>query len=261
MLYFGTTGWSSGGNLANHQAGSNPKYITAGFSSVAGGCTNYYTFDAGTEATGNGSGVSYASPPSTSTASPTNPNSYTSSGCALPVVMPLDLLGFSASPVNANEVKLSFTTAREKNVARFTISKSPDAINFYPLMALTATNTEMKTVYTAWDEAGENDTRIYYRLEEEDKNGIKKVLGLSYAERMPDQEPGIYQSESGIKIISPVVLQSVSLFSSEGMRIAASPESINETNYTLAWGDLPKGIYILRICDVNEKVTIKKIIR
>jgi hypothetical protein len=260
VLYFATGGWNASGNLANYQSGSNSKYITADFTSIAGGCKTYYTFDAGSEGTGNGSGVAFATPASTSSASPTNPDSYTGASCTLPLVLPTDLISFSVEKTSNGKAKLRFVTAEESNLQRFVISKSTDAVNFSQVAVVNPTNTEKQTAYMVYDFIDKSGIGIYYKLEEIDLNGATRFLAVSYLNNETADELHLIQDEKELGIESPALIRSVALYSAGGTKVAGV-EDLNQSLYHIPLENLQAGFYILQITDTNEKITIKKIIR
>jgi hypothetical protein len=263
VLYFSTAGWNSGGNLANHQTPSpKPKYITANFGSVNAGCAmEYYTFDADTESIGNGSGVAYPSIISTASATPTSPSAYTSASCTLPIVLPISLLEFKAELIDATTSKIKFVTTNEENVQQYIVSKSTDGFNFTVLDNQVSLNRMEPTDYFSYDRVNsEVNEYVYYRLEEMDLNGVKKNVGTCLIKLKPGKEIKVSQFESFISITLPVAASSIELMSADGKSISYIHGNENELSYQINLDGIAKGFYLLRITDINEKVTIKKII-
>lgn len=267
VVYFGTTGWNTSGNLANYQSGVNPKYLVADFSWVGGCSKEYYTYDAGQEysgGAGSGDGASVAWPQSVSTASasPTPPSVYNGAGsCALPLVLPVDLLSFTAKRTYLHEAELSFTTIAEENIREFTISKSYDAIHYELVSEHIAKNLPAGTNYLAYDKVGEGPMPvIYYRLEEKDLNGVTKIIGNCTLELKPVKEISVTQSETEIHIDTPAGLNLLEMYAPTGQLVYSLGGSEERLRYTIGKSDIPHGIYLVAVIDIAGKAFVKKIV-
>ncbi|MGZ3863990.1 MAG: T9SS type A sorting domain-containing protein [Bacteroidia bacterium] len=267
VVYYDATGWNSSGNLANYQSGSNPKYLTTNFSWIGGCGTTYYSFDAGSEysgGTGSGDGASIAFPStvSTSSASPTAANYYSSgSDCTLPIVLPIDLISFRASLAGINSASIKFTTLAEENVRQYNISKSVDGFNFSLFTRVQARNKIEKSDYVLYDEVNpEVNTLIYYRLEEEDLNGRKKLAATSVLEVRSAKNIIVTQGEAEVNLFLPIPAKEVELFTLDGRNVFSGNENYNGLSYKISMAGCAKGFYLLKIVDTDDKVTVKKII-
>lgn len=263
VLYFGTTSWSSTGNLANNQTpGPKPKYLEVDFSSAAGACgPQFYTYDAYIEANGNGAGVAYSSV-STNSASPVSPVSYTGTGCALPMVLPVDLLSFSARLRTADETEISFTTIREEHLGQFIVSKSYDGLIYEPCAAAPAHNLPVAKSYIVYDRLYDTDAAVvYYRLEEEDLNGARKAIGYALLELRPSEEMQVLYDAGGVVIKSPVPLQRIALRAADGRLLAEGNGEEDTLTYSLSLQHLPGGFYLLTVTQQGGRIYTFKIIR
>lgn len=96
------------------------------------------------------------------------------------LLLPLSLVSYSVNIEQGNRVKLSWQTAYENNISQFIIKKSSDGRNFTEIGTLAAAgynNYNNATNYQFIDMTplpGAN----YYSLEEEDKDGSIKQLGV-----------------------------------------------------------------------------------
>lgn len=264
VLYFGTSNWSSTGNLANQQSPApKPKYLTMNLAAACDGCsTQYYTYDANTEASGNGAGVSFSGSISTSSASPTNPAAYTSASCLLPLVLPVDLLAFTVSRTAVDEAELQFTTLREENLESFSVSRSQDGIVYTPFATVSAHNVPFSTTYTVLDEIDEHVTPVmYYRLEEKDRSGAYKVLGHAILEIKPVREVQVLYDHEELTVSAAQPLQGLTLLSVSGDQLLALSGNGTDTSYTIDMRNLPCGFYMLVITGQNGSVQTRKIVR
>lgn len=264
VLYFNMPGWNTGGNLANYQTPApKPKYLTLNMSSVNAGCgMQYYTYDANSEVSGNGAGVSYTGSISTNSATPTSPDAYTAATCTVPIVLPIDLVSFTVKRTYTYEAELNFTTLGEENILRFAISKSYDAVNYYTVGEQEAHNQAGTFNYTQYDAIGDETAGIiYYRLVEIDLNGLKTVIGNCLLDLRPDKEINVTFNEDDIIIDTPGGLRRAELFSADGRLIQAIEGNENELRYKMNIHNCAKGFYLLSLTDVFGNTSVKKVAR
>jgi photosystem II stability/assembly factor-like uncharacterized protein len=86
-------------------------------------------------------------------------------------VLPLDLLSFSATPVDNTRVQLAWQTTNEKNVSYFEVERSTDSKFFTPLSKTLAKNGFSLNDYQSIDEKPFSGVS-YYRLKMMDKDGL-----------------------------------------------------------------------------------------
>lgn len=220
VLYYGTSGagtangvWSTSGNFANNQSGTNPKYFTADFTTVSGSCSKlYYSYDAGTESNGNGAGAAWPSSVSTSSASPTDPGSYTSSGCTLPTVLPIELLYFKANYHDDEETALiKWATISETNSDYFELQYSTDGKYFFPYQKIKAGGNSTSPRYYScavpWEISADNS---YFRLKQVDFNGNYKYSPVILLNDIDDQRCAMYYNNAANKIIFRIYSEKMS---------------------------------------------------
>ncbi len=267
VVYFATTGWNTSGNMANYQAGVNPKYLVADFSWVAGCSKEYYTYDAGQEysggaGSGDGASVAFPQPASTASASPTAPSVYNGAGsCSLPLILPVDLLSFTVKRTYLHEAELSFTTIAEENIREFIISKSYDGKQYEWVSEHIAKNQPAGTNYLAYDKVGEYPgDMIYYRLAEKDLNGITKIIGNCVLELKPSKEITVAQSETELLIDTPGGLNLLEMYGPTGQLVHSARGNEEILRYTIEKSNRQHGIYLVSMIDLSGKVFVKKIV-
>jgi hypothetical protein len=86
-------------------------------------------------------------------------------------VLPLDLLSFTATPVNNTSVELAWQTVNEKNVSHFEVERGIDGKIFTPLSKTLAKNGFSKNNYQTVDEQPLIGLS-YYRLNMKDRDGL-----------------------------------------------------------------------------------------
>jgi hypothetical protein len=87
------------------------------------------------------------------------------------VTLPVDLLDFTATPVNNKKVVLDWTTASERNSDSFTIERSRDGATFSALFSIRAAGNSSQTLpYRETDESPLSGDS-YYRIRQTDMDG------------------------------------------------------------------------------------------
>lgn len=181
---------------------------------------------------------------------------YSDNACV--TILPIELLDFKAIMKGESLAEISFTTLSEQNVKEFTVSKSYDGFNFSLLANKVPTNTNEKKTYLINDFVDNSKGVIYYRLEELDNNGALRSVALSYLELKPDNNIIIVLKEENITIQSSIPVKSIELFSPDGKKILTYQEIVD--SYPIDLTKFPKGLYLLKIIDVKDKITFKKLI-
>lgn len=84
--------------------------------------------------------------------------------------LPITLISFGATP-NTNNVKLNWTTATEENNNYFTIERSTDSKNFYPIAEIKGAGNSTNAKQYSFVDNEPIDGVSYYRLKQTDYNG------------------------------------------------------------------------------------------
>ncbi len=91
--------------------------------------------------------------------------------------LPVELLLFKDSCINGF-TRLTWATASESNSANFTVEKSNDAINFFPIGNIPAAVNSLQTKQYSFTDFSVNTHVTYYRLVETDLNGATTVFKI-----------------------------------------------------------------------------------
>jgi len=163
-VLYGLGGLQSSGNYLNHTAGTT-RYFNLDFSPItgAGSCDQYYSYDAGSEANGDGAFETYLQPISTSTATPTAPNTYGQNCGLTSIMLPIKLLYFKAQYNAANHVvNLTWATSSEESNKQFVIEKTKDGENWQSVVTVLGAGNSTKTIqYSASDDSPFSGTSYY----------------------------------------------------------------------------------------------------
>ena len=89
---------------------------------------------------------------------------------------------------------------------------------------------------------------------------MKKNIGTCFIELKPSKEIIVNSNEAGISIDMPIAAKSIELLSVDGKNIIYVEGNENDLLFQINLEGVAKGFYLLRVTDINEKVTIKKII-
>ncbi len=92
-------------------------------------------------------------------------------------LLPVSLFSYTAIAQSDGSVKLNWKTSYENNTSHFIINKSIDGKNFEQAGTVAAGNNPVATTYQFID-ANPSQGANYYRLDEVDKDGLVKQLGI-----------------------------------------------------------------------------------
>jgi hypothetical protein len=99
-------------------------------------------------------------------------SSPTAGNCCplVPAALPLDLLSFEQS-CDDNQTALHWATASESNTQFFTIEKSVNGIEFFPVADINASGNSDELKQYSWTDSESNTQSRFYRLSQTDNNG------------------------------------------------------------------------------------------
>ncbi len=266
VVFTTSQNWNTSGNYTNNSCPSpNNKYFFADFSEAGITCVHYYYYDACLVLAGNGAYVTYPNTQTTNTtpAATMPPSAYGAGGsCTPPIVLPINLISFTAKHTYAYEAELNFVTAREENVKTFIISKSYDSVSYTKVAEQKGRNQSTQFNYVAYDKIESREQAvIYYRLEEEDFNGAKKIVGNCLLELKSVKEILITSSGDELNVVTPLDIKYIEIYTADGRVLNTITGNENYLQYKIDLTDYSKGFYIVSITDVLGKTTVKKVIR
>jgi hypothetical protein len=230
--------------------------------SCASNCTRFLTLF--NHKTGDLSNKSFTAPASTGNGGAWDfvSNSATATGCNTFIVLPVRLTAFKAEEKNSS-AQIDFTTATEENVKQFILSRSYDAVDYVPFASVRATNTRENHNYQVTDnELNRTSGIVYYRLEEEDINGITKELGV-YSLPLGTSPDGTIVSgtASGIFLRTANPVKLIELYSPEGKRVFSEEIDNVPVSASIDMEFAGRGVYFLKITDPNNSSVIRKVVR
>jgi len=181
-------------------------------------------------------------------------------------ILPIELLSFSATPISDRQIKVSWATVSEKDNAFFTIMKSLNGQDWFPIGIVEgAGNSDIILNYEFIDENAVFG-RQFYRLTQTDFDGTSetfKVVGVTLGEIQEKLTVKVYPNptQGMVNILSEnqnLENATISLFNPQGTLIyTLQNQSGRMTEIDLS--GLTKGIYLIKIYN-NYQVETKKVI-
>ncbi len=187
------------------------------------------------------------------------------------IILPVTLLGFSASYISENNVKVSWTTTNESDVDYFEVERSTDATGFVGVARVNA-DASLNPVH----DYSINDllynisgNMVYYRLRMVDQTGkltYSKVIGI----RLEQQEnvlsvfPNPVNDYTTLNIVAAKpATGTIRLIDNTGKPLMVKSFNVSGgSNSVLVdqLGYLPKGMYVIQVM-LNNKLYNQKIIK
>ncbi|HXU26217.1 MAG TPA: T9SS type A sorting domain-containing protein [Bacteroidia bacterium] len=269
----GTTGqWNASGNYTNYGSSATKGIAISMSSLVAGAPTLYYQYDINdlTNCSGasDGGGVGFPMG-STTTGGAVSPNAYTSCACNLPIVLPVNLLNFTATKTTEG-TKLNWTTVSESNNDYFDVQYSLDAQNFiYYTKIKGAGNSNSKINYSCIFNENVGDNKVYFRLKQVDFNGNYKYSTVITLGNYPSTKSNLiaYYNTEKDKIVTHFHLDfpqqvNISLYDVTGAKVQeTSPVLYQEGDNEVLLNTPDKaGIYIFVYQAADGLIIHKKVI-
>jgi hypothetical protein len=98
-------------------------------------------------------------------------SSWSGSGSCGSIILPIELLSFSATDNNDGTIKLLWSTASEQNNDYFTIQRSYDGIHYNGMTEVKGNGTSKSIIQYSYYDTNPGNTRLYYRLTQTDFDG------------------------------------------------------------------------------------------
>ena len=180
--------------------------------------------------------------------------------------LPVELLSFTAMPVDNKVVELAWQTASEQSNEYFEIERSRDGMHFSVIGVVEgAGNSNEISIYQSLDDnpyAGEN----YYRIKQVDLNGNFEFSDIRVAEITgKGVQAAVYPNPASerinVEFYSSVDKGNIFLIDQSGRMILQKELSDDSAHEQLQVSHLPKGIYYLSIkseeLSFNQKIVLQ----
>jgi hypothetical protein len=181
-------------------------------------------------------------------------------------ILPIELLSFSATPISDRQIKVSWATVTEKDNAFFTIMKSFNGQDWFPIGIVPgAGNSDIILNYEFIDENAVFG-RQFYRLTQTDFDGTSetfKAVGVTLNEIQEKLAVKVYPNptQGKVNILSEnqnLENATLSLYDVQGSLIINLPNQSGRI-FEIDLSGLEKGIYLMKVYS-NYQVETKKII-
>ena len=181
-------------------------------------------------------------------------------------ILPIELLSFTAIVTEDEKIKVSWSTAQEKNNAFFTLEKSIDGINWSPIGLIPGAGDSDIVLYYDFIDESPVYGRQFYRLTQTDFDGTSetfKVVGVTIQSTNEKIEYKVYPNPSTgfVKILSQntnMEEAEITVLDSHG-QIVRSLNGINGRLVEMDLTALPKGLYLIKIKN-NHYWETKKVV-
>ena len=226
----------STGNFSNGAGAI--RYFNIDFSKIStydGGassasCNYFYSYN--WSSSNDGDGISFSGTTAGTTSATATPASATKTtgACDLPVVLPVQLLNFTAVKSIEKNIDINWTTLSEANNDYFDVEYSLDAINFVSYTKVKgAGNSHSKKSYNCIFSESTGNYNIYFRLKQVDFNGNYKYTNAITINntQLSKTDVVVYYNAENDKMISRFYLDytkqvSISLYNIAGAKIQES---------------------------------------
>jgi hypothetical protein len=181
-------------------------------------------------------------------------------------ILPVELLSFTAEIIEDDKIKVSWSTAQEKNNAFFTLEKSFDASTWSPIGLIPgAGDSDIVLHYDFIDESPVFG-RQYYRLTQTDFDGTSetfKVVGVTIHSNNEKINYKVYPNPSTglVKVLSNNTNMEdaeITVLDYQG-QIVRNIKNITGRLVEMDLSNLPKGLYLIKIKN-NHYWETKKVV-
>ncbi|QQR98484.1 MAG: lamin tail domain-containing protein [Sphingobacteriales bacterium] len=176
--------------------------------------------------------------------------------------LPVELLSFTSTCMDNEEVQLTWITASEVNSDYFVIEKSTDALNFVPLSTIAAQGFSTTNQIYNYSNLS-NTTKVYYRLKQYDIDGKEHIFNTIYVDCSDDKSSinMYYAGNNTIKIDAQNKEgeYEFNLFQYDGKNIFSKQLNIETGKQIISIipsQQLARGVYIIQL--VNDKFVLAK---
>ncbi|TVR76357.1 MAG: T9SS C-terminal target domain-containing protein, partial [Chitinophagaceae bacterium] len=189
-------------------------------------------------------------------------------------VLPIDLLSFTAKP-NENEVILNWITSTEINNSHFTILRSKEGVNFYPIQEIEGSLNSQKVVKYEFVDRDPYGGVSYYRLKQTDIDGSSEKFYIISVELYkpgdltfvlfpnPSNGGNVYVRMDS-EHINQLESTKLEVFDAQGRKVHESYKgdvSVGEQFGFIQSGELNSGVYTVRLTGGEHQVSQQLMVR
>jgi len=178
--------------------------------------------------------------------------------------LPVELLSFTAVPVNNSKVRLNWITASEINNDYFTVERSVNALTWESVKRVNGngTSTTVK-LYETWDDHPFKG-RSYYRLKQTDFDGQYSFSRIVSVNLTTNTELSMLfnQALNMLTITGGSVdMERIAIYDGTGRLCSVFDSAGNQPEVLLDISYLMQGVYFISVTTVAGTTTVKKIVK
>jgi hypothetical protein len=178
-----------------------------------------------------------------------------------PVALPVEMTNFDVAPIE-NVVEVTWQTASERNNEGFEVQRSAGGQEWQTLGFVKGNGTTLETQnYTYTDESPLTQIS-YYRLKQIDFDGQFEYSNiLSVKTKVFGEEIKIYPNpvQDKLTITNTKNIENIVIYNALGQLLRQF--TINNSQLSIDVSDLPKGIYTLKVQDINGVITTQQFLK
>lgn len=188
------------------------------------------------------------------------------SGIITDILLPVEFESFTATWEEARKaVLLNWATLSEENSAYFVVERSHDAIHFETIHHQEATGNSTALVSYQYQDKKPLGGMSYYRIRQVDQNGSIAYSRLRAVETPSELQnivvyPNPAKDKLTIESTANATPINYALYTIEGRLLEINAQE-KESSKHLLTGELPRGVYILRIAVGNSTRNIKVVLQ
>ena len=195
---------------------------------------------------------------------------FPAGGCN--VILPVDYLKISATPVDGRFIQLDWSTNSEFNNLGFDIERSVDGINFERIGYQEGAGQQGGALmeYTFQDDQVERNKRYYYRLYQHGVDGNSAYSTVVQARLIDNHAttgevfPNPFKDQISVEVTSEKDAQCTArLIDAFGQEVQVwhQPVRAGDQTLELSTGDLAHGVYFLHIWVDGQKIALEKMVK
>ena len=177
--------------------------------------------------------------------------------------LPVKLIGFTAIAEGQQRVLLSWTTEIETNNAYFDLERSTDGTHYNSIGRVPGAGNSSTPLNYHWIDSLPLKGKDFYRLKQVDLDGKSVysdittiIIGSSLGDKL-----SLYPNPTRetVNIVNPsgLLIREIKVYNIEGVEVKRFSPLANNMTIQLSIGDLPAGLYTLKLLTDNGAETLK----
>ena len=177
--------------------------------------------------------------------------------------LPVKLTGFTAIAESRQRVRLSWTTEIETNNAYFDLERSTDGTHYNSIGKVPGAGNSNTPLNYHWIDSLPVKGKDLYRLKQVDLDGKSAYSGIAtvFIGSGSGDRLSLYPNPARetVNIVNPsgLLIREMKVYNTAGIEVKRFSPLANNTTIQLSIGDLPAGLYTLKLLTDNGTETLK----